>query len=232
MQSLVLNFSNKKESLYATINSSKIKISNKFLILNLIESGRLDDMIDKISDDIVIVLKSPLVPDGFLSSYEQFISILDNFISYTLNIIQSFELLEEIVLNCLDNSDILLSKKYYYDSENIEFYRLKFNTLIINIFYKNLLMLKGDIKEELDFINLNVDKIDIYVCNDNMYLINILEEIVLVNKNDYKIMALFRIVDDDKYDMYVDWYKMLLSRYIENIEFIYRYREFKEKSCL
>lgn len=222
---------NKKiNNLINAINDNKKTIVHKFLILELIEDGSLNDYIKKIKDNKIKVIKSPLNPKGYLTEYEQFIIILDNFIAYFNNHINSPELEKNIFSNCLDNNSILLSDKYFYDNENIEFYKYNFNYAIICTFYNNLLKLQSDLKEELNSINLNINKIDINNSEDINYLINILEEIIFVNKNDYKILSLFTKIEKDNYEKYIFWYKILLSKHIDNKEFIKEYREFKKNN--
>lgn len=233
MGNLTITYKCKNEKindLINAVNDNKKIIIHKFLILELIEDGSLDAYIEKIKENNIKVLKSPLNTKGYLTGYEQFIIILDNFITYINNFVNSPELEKNIIFNCLDNSSILLSDKYFYDNENIEFYKYNFNYAITYIFYDNLLKLQSDLKEELNSINLDINRININNSKDINYLINILEEIILVNKNDYKILSLFTKVEKDNYEKYIFWYKRLLSKYIDNKDFIKEYRKFKENN--
>ena len=233
MEDLIITYkgkNNKINNLINAINNNEQRIIHKFLILELIENGFLNDHIKKIKDNKIKVLKSSLNTKGYLTGYEQFIIILDNFITYYNNYISSPELEKNIISNCLDNSSILLSDKYFYDNENIEFYKHSFNSTIIYNFYNNLLKLKDELKEELNSINLDMSKIDINNAEDVNYLINILEEIIFVNKNDYKTLSLFTKLEKDNYEKYIFWYKILLSKFIDNKNFVEEYRKYKKNN--
>ena len=226
MQKIKFNGNIKKKKLIDTILKSTLKVNNKFLILQLIDDGDLDCIINKIESDKIYVLKSPINPNGYLTGYEQFINILDNFITYVLNYLNSYEMIKEIISNCIKNSNILLSKKYFYDTENIEYFKYNYNLLIVKIFYNNLIILKNELQNEMNQINLNIEQINLNNKKDASYLTTILSEIVLINKNDYKILSLFTSINKNKYDLYYTWYKILLSKYIKNMDFINAYRNF------
>lgn len=227
MQKNTVIISNNKGKIVDEIKKSQIKISNKHFIMDILEDGRLENIIEKVTKDEVIVIKSPLIPKGYLTGYEQFISVLDNFINYVLNYIDSPELIKEIIIKCLMDSDILLSKKYYFDAENIEYYKYNFNFLIVKSFYKNLLTLKDEMKDELKVININPELITLNNKNDIKNLLRIVDELVFINRNDYKILSLFTEIHNSRYNLYLDWYKMLLLKYINNIDFIMKYAKYK-----
>lgn len=222
--------SDKKRKLITTIKNSKIKLSNKILILSLIDSGNLDNMINEIKEDNINIIKSPLVPKGYLTGYEQFISVLDKFISYILNLIDSPELIEAIIINCLKNNKILLSRKYVYDNENIDYYKTNYNHLIVNIFYNNLIKMKNDLSEELHRINFNIEKVDLSNNSSSEYLVRLISELVFLNKNDYKLLSLFTNISEKKYNIFLNWYKMLFYKYINNLDFISVYREYNKSN--
>ena len=48
---------------------------------------------------------------------------------------------------CVNNEHgkVLLSKKYIFDNDNINYFYNKFNLMIINNFYNNLLILKNEL---------------------------------------------------------------------------------------
>ena len=225
MKKIVLNTYIKRKKIINVIKNNKIRILNKNLMLDILDDGKLDLLIKNITNDKIMVIKSPLVPKGYLTGYEQFVSILDNFISYALNYINSSELIKEIIVRCLSENQILLSKKYFYDPENIEYYKYNFNLSISRIFYNNLIKLNNSLEEELSIINININN-----KKDISYLTRFLDEIIFINRNDYKILSLFTPIDDKKYDLYLNWYKMLLTKYINNIDFIKIYREYKNSN--
>ena len=139
MQKNIIYSNEKTKEIINIVKKSQMKISNKYLILDILEDGRLNAIIKKITNDKIFISKSPLLPKGYLTGYEQFISLLDNFSSYILNFVDSPGLIKEIIIKCLSNSDILLSKKYFFDTENIKYYKNNFNILIGRAFYKNLI---------------------------------------------------------------------------------------------
>lgn len=218
--------SNKKKKLYRAIKKSNLKISNRALILSLLDNDTLDNTIKKIDKSDVKVIKSPLIKKGYLTGYEQFISILDKFISYALDLIYNHELIEIILMN-LSDKKILLSKRYVYDAENIEYYQYNFNYLIVYNFFNNLIKLKKDLSIELKKINLELDNMNLDNIVDTQKLVNIISEIIFINKNNYIISSLFTSISEERYQLFLDWYKFLLHKYIENMNFIYAYREFK-----
>ncbi len=228
MQKNIIYSNEKTKEIINIVKKSQMKISNKYLILDILEDGRLNAIIKKITNDKIFISKSPILSKGYLTGYEQFISILDNFISYILNFVDSPGLIKEIIIKCLLDSDILLSKKYFFDTENIKYYKYNFNILIGRAFYKNLIKLKKELKEELKKINLDIETVNINDANDINYITGIINELVFINRNDYKILSLFTDIDNSKYNLYLDWYKMLLTKYIMNIDFIKQYRNYKK----
>ena len=223
----------KKELINVINKTTSIKITNKILIQELISDGALDNLIYKLNNEKVITLKSVLVPKGYLTGYEQFVCLLDNFITHIISVVDSPELIKTIIINCLNvNSNILLSKKYYYDVENISFYEYNYNYMITAIFYDNLVTLKDKLTKELDIIGLYIDKINIEDKNDIHRLTSIIEEIVLVNKSDYKLLSLFTKVNFNRYNLFLDWYSMLINKYQKNKNFIIEYRKLRNSSLI
>lgn len=216
-----------KKIIINIVKNRLINIRYKYLILDLIEDGVFDQKIQFIEDDKINVLKSPLVPKGYLTTYEQFLSILDNYISFCTNTINSPDHIKQIIINSLKDNDILLSKKYFFDNENIDYYKYNFKYLLCCIFYNNILILKNSLSEELREIKLDIDKLDLNNYNDVSLLTNLLKEISFLNRNSYMLLSLFEDVSDEKKELYIDWYKMLLQKYIKNIDFIKKYRKYQ-----
>ena len=222
----------KKKRLVDILRNGKIHISNKFLILELLNDDDFDVVVDRIDDEMgnscIAITKSPLNMRGSLCGYEHFIIILDNFISCALDVVNNPELVKRVVMNCLKfDSDILLSKKYFFDGNSINYYRNRFCFLISYFFYNNLRILGDDLHDSISAIKLNLDEIDINNDKDVLLLVSFIDELAFINKNDYKVLALFTSVSDDKYKLFIDWYKMLFEKYEKNIDFIYEYRKFR-----
>ncbi len=228
-----ISFTSDRENKRCLINITKNRsynIVHKYLILDLIETDIFDKKIGLIKKGKINILKSPLVPKGYLTMHEQFLSILDNFISYSTNIINSPEHTKQIVINCLKDSDIVLSEKYFFDNTNIYYYKYNFKYLLCRIFYNNLLILKNSLNEELKELNLDIDKIDLNKYSDVSLLNTLLGEISFLNRNSYMLISLFENVSEEKKELYIDWYKMLLQKHIKNIDFIKKYREFQHNN--
>lgn len=219
-----------KRILINIANNRSYNIVHKYLILDLIETGIFDKKIKLIKKGKIDILKSPLVPKGYLTMHEQFLSVLDNFISYCVNTINSPEHTKQIVINCLRDSDIVLSKKYFFDNINIDYYSYNFKYLLSRIFYNNLIILKNSLSEELEEMHLDIDKIDLNKYSDVSLLTTLLGEISFLNRNSYMLISLFENVSDEKKELYIDWYKMLLQKHIKNIDFIQKYREFQHNN--
>ena len=67
----LLSITSKKEKLIDLIKKkSNIKVTNKFIIQELINDGDLDDIIYKINNKRVTVLNSPINPKGYFKYYE------------------------------------------------------------------------------------------------------------------------------------------------------------------
>lgn len=220
---------NKKKKIYKTLKKSKMLISNKIIIMSLLDSGVLDNIINKINESNIQII-SPMIKKGYFTGYEQFISILDKFICYTLDIICNPELVEIILANNKNSKEFLLSNKYVNDVENIEYYKYNFNYLIVKVFFNNIIKVKNDLFEELKELKLEIVKIDLNNKDDVKKLVDIIREIILVNKNDYKILHLFTNISEEKKQIYIDWYKILLHKYITNKEFINSYRKLQKNN--
>lgn len=219
-----------RKKLIKAINDNEKRIRHKYLILDLIEEKEFERVVALVKKDKIKVIRSPLVPKGYLTGFEHFIFILDDFITHYFNITNSPEDIKIIITNLLKDSDILLSNKYIYDNENISFYQYEFNYLLCKKFYYNLISMKKDLRKELKKIDLSISKISIKNLDDINGLTTLLGEISFINQNSYKIFALFDDIDSTRRELYIDIYKMLLQNYIKNIDFIKKYREFKNSN--
>ena len=200
----------KKNKIKDVINKSD-NLINGIFIVDLLDKGYLDKYMDCLSDNKIYIGCPTIIKKKYLTEYEQFLCILDNFITYTINSFSNIELIYIILPLCIanDKNNIFLTKKYFYD-----------NCLVLRNELDNLFMAVGF---DLD----NIDK-DNY--NDLLKMVNLLEEICFVNRGKYGIIALFEKINDNNYNMFFMQYELLFTMYKKKWHFVMEYRNFKESS--
>ena len=218
------NKKNKKEILLDTLKGNKF-IKNKIIIMSLLEENKLESIINNITDSEIVVLGSSYIKKDKISHLENFLFFLDSFITYVIGIINNYNIITDVIVECLKNkeSSILLEKIYPYDDNNISRIRYNYKLMIVSNFYYNLKIFGSELP---DIFNINT--IDITKEEDIDKLINILEEICFVNKDNYYLLALFTRVEEDNYDVYLSYYERLLDNYKKNMDFIKEYQKFKK----
>ena len=229
-----------KNKIATDIKKQKIKkhiikssrVVHKVMILQLISDGNLDNIIYKLNNKIVEVNCNCLEKKGYISSEEHFIYIIDNFITYFLNIFNYSDMTKEIVSLCInsDCNNIFTSKEYLFNNDNIEYYRYNYNLIIVNNFYNNCLILQKDLEQEFANCNLNIKKIDIKNNDSILKLVMLLEELNFVNKNYFAQLSLFKKIDKNNYKYYLNQWQSLFLNFFDNQELILEYRKFKEKN--
>lgn len=98
----------KKKILRIVLNSEYIQ--NKNLIFTFLLGDTLDNYINSLDDNKVNIKINTVIKKGYFTSEEQFLSILDSFITYLSNILNNITLLEKIFSMCINNDMV----KYYY----------------------------------------------------------------------------------------------------------------------
>lgn len=192
--------------------SSKDILNKSFIIRFLLEDI-LDSYIEKLDDDIVLIEIDSFVKKGYLTSEEQFISILDNFITYFLDIVSDVNFGENIFKVCINTKvwDIFLDKKYFYDNDNMEY------------FYYNLNLLKDDLIYELDSLALDMNRFDVKRKGDVKKVATLLSDICFVNKSrSYMLFSLFNKMDHSR-ELALNHFEILFSNYFKNIKFLMEY---------
>lgn len=192
--------------------SSKDILNKSFIIRFLLEDT-LDSYIEKLDDDIVLIEIDSFVKKGYLTSEEQFISILDNFITYFLDIVSDVNFGENIFKVCINTKvwDIFLDKKYFYDNDNMEY------------FYYNLNLLKDDLIYELDSLALDMNRFDVKRKGDVKKVATLLNDICFVNKSrSYMLFSLFNKMDHSR-ELALNHFEILFSNYFKNIKFLMEY---------
>lgn len=192
--------------------SSKDILNKSFIIRFLLEDT-LDSYIEKLDEDIVLIEIDSFVKKGYLTSEEQFISILDNFITYFLDIVSDVNFGENIFKVCINTKvwDIFLDKKYFYDNDNMEY------------FYYNLNLLKDDLIYELDSLALDMNRFDVKRKGDVKKVATLLNDICFVNKSrSYMLFSLFNKMDHSR-ELALNHFEILFSNYFKNIKFLMEY---------
>lgn len=132
-------FERKKINLEKVVKKSN-NLMNKLLILDLLNNDKLNNYIIELTHKKIYIKGPTIIKDGYLTEYEQFVYVLDNFISHFINIFNNIDLVYKVIPTVIsDNKEkVLLSKRNYYDSSNIKYYNNEFNKIIISIFYNNI----------------------------------------------------------------------------------------------
>lgn len=219
----------KKKILRIVLNSEYIQ--NKNLIFTFLLGDTLDNYIKSLDDNKVNIKINTVIKKGYFTSEEQFLSILDSFITYLSNILNNITLLEKIFSMCINNEHgkVLLSKKYIFDNDNINYFYNKFNLMIINNFYNNLLILKNELTYELDTIDIDLNKFNINNSKDVKKVTRILGDICFVNTDrEYMLLSLFNSINKINNKILLDHFEILISNYIKNIKFLVEYHKLKE----
>lgn len=219
----------KKKILRIVLNSEYIQ--NKNLIFTFLLGDTLDNYIKSLDDNKVNIKINTVIKKGYFTSEEQFLSILDSFITYLSNILNNITLLEKIFSMCVNNEHgkVLLSKKYIFDNDNINYFYNKFNLMIINNFYNNLLILKNELTYELDTIDIDLNKFNINNSKDVKKITRILGDICFVNTDrEYMLLSLFNSINKINNKILLDHFEILISNYIKNIKFLVEYHKLKE----
>ena len=219
----------KKKILRIVLNSKYIQ--NKNLIFTFLLGDTLDNYINSLDDNKVNIKINTVIKKGYFTSEEQFLSILDSFITYLSNILNNITLLEKIFSMCVNNEHgkVLLSKNYIFDNDNINYFYNKFNLMIINNFYNNLLILKNELTYELDTIDIDLNKFNINNSKDVKKITRILGDICFVNTDrEYMLLSLFNSINKINNKILLDHFEILISNYIKNIKFLVEYHKLKE----
>ena len=78
-------FERKKINLEKVVKKSN-NLMNKLLILDLLNNDKLNNYIIELTHKKIYIKGHTIIKDGYLTEYEQFVYVLDNFISHFINI--------------------------------------------------------------------------------------------------------------------------------------------------
>lgn len=207
-------------------------LEHRIMTIEIINDGSLDNFIELLNHEKVKINSTSLIKKGYITSEEQFLRIIDNFITYFLNIFPTLDRLKVIISLCInsDNNMTLLSKDYLYDNTYIDYYIYNYNLMIINNFYYNAIKFQDELKDKFKQIKLEPKKINLKNRDDINSLINLLEELCFINKNHYALLSLFTKVNDDNYNLYLREWEIIFSNFLDNIDFVHEYQKFKRKT--
>lgn len=221
----------KKQKFESTVKKCT-NLMNKFFILELLYDNHLNNYIIELTDKKIYVKKPTIIENGYLTEYEQFTYVLDNFVTHFINTFNSIELAYQVVPMCLKNDKrkILLTKKNYYDSRYIKYFNKEFNKIIITNFYNNILELEKELNRFLITANISLRDININDIIDINEILFLLEELCFVNRNRYIITVLFDAITKSNRRTFLIYYELLFTMYERNITFVGEYRKFKNRN--
>lgn len=163
----------------------------------LIHTGKLDNVIKKLNNKIAITDTNCIIKKGFLTSEEQFVSVLEHII-YRMNtyfwFLTTKNTIIELILNYEETEKLLLSKKYVGNNSYISFYDFYTKRSCVSSFYK---LLKSNelnsttISKFLTSHKIDINTIDIDNEQDIEKLFKILRLICICNYNSYQLFYLF-----------------------------------------
>ena len=182
-------------------------------ILFLLLSDELDFLIQGLNDRKTVIRLHNMSEKKYLTSEEQFVRTLSYLIESFDRDFWFIQNNRMIILKCLIHSDeakeILYSKKYLGDNENISYYTLLFQKLILENFIKNIKNSNQNVKDLLD-------KLKIKEFNYSKELYSLFRVICLCNCNSYHLIYLFHHAsNDESHDFYQMQLEIMLNRTIK-----------------
>lgn len=213
------------------VTKSLNNLMNKVMILDLLSSDKLDELINKLKEEKIKITHPTIFEKKYLTSYEQFLYVLDNFITYMIRVFNNVEIVYTMLPSLIkENNDILFSKYYFYTSYNTKKYLKGYNKMISYNFYNNCLILEKELTPFFNSLDIKITKLNIDEYSDSMKIVSILEEIYFIIRNNYGTVALFEKITDSNYNLMLTQYDRLFYSYEKNFDFIKEYRKFKEKN--
>ena len=222
MQKNIKLGSKKKSSVILFINKKilirrlkKININNDLLIFKLINNGVLDYSIEKLNNKCILKYDKPILKKEYIDSYNHYIYILDNFIDYFHNCFNAgIDSEYDILSSCLNGNDnIFLNKHYVFNNDNIDYYKMEYNKIIISNFYYNAYTFRKELDSQFDDFSIKVEKIDFNNVGDINKILEMLKTIYMYNKDRHIVLALFNKVDSSTYKFYLESFEFMFYSY-------------------
>ena len=172
----------------------KKQVSSYGRIYQLIETGKLDKVIDKITDEKTNTIITSIVKKGYLTGNEQFLDVLANFISYFDRNFPTISYRDFMLESMFENDDVpefLLCKKYWGDNDNIPYYTYEMKKFIVSNFRDTLFQTR-----------VHLDR-TIWKCMDQHLIVNLddekevewlfdkMKQLCWTNINNYSLIYLF-----------------------------------------
>lgn len=166
------------------------------IMQGIIKKNILDALIDKITDDKLLVKGSCLFKTDYITHSELFIYNLDRFIYFFKHklIIEEGEsrYILELILSS-KFSKILLEKTFCFDNDYIKHYDIEYKKILCDNFYKNIKCLKASFSSFFAEAQIDVDQKRLGGNNLNK-VYRLLCDMVNCKRND--VHYLFADVDD------------------------------------
>lgn len=226
----LLIFKYRKETI-KTILASKNSFINNGTILALLNNDYLNKYIEKLNSKQTSVKINYISNKNKLSPEEQFIQLIDSYISFYYSkfiFVVEKEIILRIIFSINDN-EFLYCKKYIGNNKYINYFNKNFILFTVDTFKNNCSKLYPFIKQELNSIGINKQTI-----NKPKELLVILINLCIIAKNEIGgIMYLLKNIDnsidyaeqsnkDSKQilDMYIYQWKELINTYHNNYQII------------
>ena len=167
------------------------KQGNGGRIYQLISSGKIDKIIEQITDDKTEAVKSSLIKKGYLTGNEQFIDMLSNFMYYfdmKFPTVDHKDMMIQLILES-QVPEFLLCKKYWGDNNNIPYFTYNIDRTIANNFFHNISFVYEP--KVFDKYGINPRKMKLDHKEDLEVIIKFLKELLWTNINEYSIVYLF-----------------------------------------
>lgn len=240
-----INNKNRVEQLKREIYNSNNNFQYHHLIIKLLNSGKINELIEQITDTKTKVNIDTLLNKNYLTGNEQFLTLLSNFIFifkedfYFLH--NNFDSIVEILLQNQKYTKYFLCKKYIGNNDYLSYFSFNIRRLIVSGFYTNIkklskksIIIKKFTKD--NNINLRKNLINSKKGIDNLYnaLLKIsicntktLNSILLFeNINHYTELSIKRYKDNNNkikssiYEYYIKEWENMIKNYNEKIDAI------------
>lgn len=240
-----INNKNRVEQLKREIYNSNNNFQYHHLIIKLLNSGKINELIEQITDTKTKVNIDTLLNKNYLTGNEQFLTLLSNFIFifkedfYFLH--NNFDSIVEILLQNQKYTKFLLCKKYIGNNDYLSYFSFNIKRLIVCGFYINIkklskksIIIKNFTKE--NNINLRKNLINSKKGIDNLY--NVLLKISICNTktlnsillfeniNHYTELSIKRYKDNNNkikssiYEYYIKEWENMIKNYNKKIDAI------------
>lgn len=175
--------------------------SNDAIIYKFLLSSTLDELIGRLNDKKTKCIKSTIcnyTGKGFLTSEEQFLDLLNNFIvrfKTDFYFLGSYEMLIlQLILENGKNDDFLLCKNYWGNNDFIKYFKYNIEKYIVTAFYDNLKSV-AEVSDKVKYFlkekGIKINKISLRHHDDVSKLYKLLRELSVSNHDTWSSLFLF-----------------------------------------